>query len=89
MQPTHVSAQMLLGLAHMHARKVLHRDIKSPNVFLDADGNVRLGDLGVAKVRSLMRLQRLLSRLQLRVARLRLHQHGQLCTHPPRITRRC
>lgn len=43
--------QMLLGLQHMHQRKVLHRDFKTLNVFLDGDLNVRLGDLGVAKVR--------------------------------------
>lgn len=34
----------------MHARKILHRDIKTLNVFLDEDLNVKLGDMGVAKV---------------------------------------
>lgn len=43
--------QMLLGLNYMHARKILHRDFKTANVFLDKECNVRLGDLGVAKVR--------------------------------------
>jgi serine/threonine protein kinase len=42
--------QMLLGLRAMHARKVLHRDFKTLNVFLDEGRNVKLGDLGVAKV---------------------------------------
>ena len=41
---------MLLGLHHMHSRKVLHRDIKTLNVFLDEALNVKLGDMGVAKV---------------------------------------
>jgi serine/threonine protein kinase len=41
---------MLLGLNYMHARKTLHRDLKTLNVFLDEKLNVRLGDLGVAKV---------------------------------------
>ena len=41
---------MLLGLRQMHARKVLHRDFKTLNVFLDEGLNVKLGDLGVAKV---------------------------------------
>lgn len=45
--------QMLLGLHHMHDRKVLHRDLKSPNVLLDSELNVWLGDLGVAKARTL------------------------------------
>jgi serine/threonine protein kinase len=43
---------MLLGLHHMHSRKVLHRDMKTLNTFLDQQLNVKLGDLGVAKVRS-------------------------------------
>jgi NIMA (never in mitosis gene a)-related kinase len=43
--------QMLLGLHHMHKRKVLHRDFKTLNVFLDDKLNVKLGDLGVARVR--------------------------------------
>lgn len=34
----------------MHSRKVLHRDIKTLNVLLDEDLNVKLGDMGVAKV---------------------------------------
>lgn len=41
---------MLLGLNYMHGRKILHRDFKTLNVFLDDKLNVRLGDLGVAKV---------------------------------------
>lgn len=41
---------MLLGLNFMHGRKILHRDFKTLNVFLDDKFNVRLGDLGVAKV---------------------------------------
>jgi serine/threonine protein kinase len=44
------AAQILMGLNHMHARKILHRDIKTLNVFLDDDLNVKLGDMGVAKV---------------------------------------
>ncbi|KAF6255804.1 NimA-related protein kinase 4 [Scenedesmus sp. NREL 46B-D3] len=41
--------QMLLGVHHMHSRKVLHRDMKTLNTFLDQNLNVKLGDLGVAK----------------------------------------
>jgi hypothetical protein len=43
--------QILMGLNHMHSRKILHRDIKTLNVFLDDGLNVKLGDMGVAKVR--------------------------------------
>jgi len=43
--------QLLLGLHHMHhERRTLHRDVKALNVFLDAGRNVRIGDLGVARV---------------------------------------
>ena len=42
--------QMCLGLEYIHSRKILHRDIKSMNVFLVRDDVIRIGDLGVAKV---------------------------------------
>lgn len=42
----------MLGLNHMHSRKILHRDIKTLNVFLDENLDVKLGDMGVAKILS-------------------------------------
>ena len=39
-------------MKHVHDRKVLHRDLKTQNVFLTADGRCRLGDFGVSKVLS-------------------------------------
>ena len=49
-------AQCLVALAHCHTLRVLHRDVKSSNVFLagpsqsaDDEAEVRLGDLGVGK----------------------------------------
>ena len=44
--------QILLGLNHMHSRKILHRDIKTLNVFLSENVDVKLGDMGVAKILS-------------------------------------
>ena len=42
--------QMILGLQALHEKKIIHRDIKYANVFLNKDGMVKLGDLNVSKV---------------------------------------
>ena len=41
--------QSTLGLLYIHQKKIIHRDIKTQNIFLAKDGTVRIGDLGVAK----------------------------------------
>jgi serine/threonine protein kinase len=42
--------QLLLALLFCHKKKVLHRDLKLANVFVDARGDLRLGDFGIARV---------------------------------------
>ena len=42
-------AQTLLGLHHLHGAKILHRDLKTRNLFL-GEGGVKIGDLGVARL---------------------------------------
>ena len=42
--------QLVKGLKALHDLKILHRDLKSANVFLENDGSAKLGDLNVSKV---------------------------------------
>lgn len=43
--------QICLGLKHIHDKKILHRDIKTQNIFLSSAGmKVKLGDFGIARM---------------------------------------
>ncbi|XP_001641894.3 serine/threonine-protein kinase Nek5 isoform X2 [Nematostella vectensis] len=45
--------QVLMAVHHIHSRKILHRDLKSQNIFLTKKGMhsvVRLGDFGIARM---------------------------------------
>jgi serine/threonine protein kinase len=42
--------QICMGLEHIHKNKILHRDIKTLNIFLHKNEQVKIGDLGVAKM---------------------------------------
>jgi len=37
-------------MKHIHAKKILHRDLKAQNIFLTRDNKVKLGDFGISKV---------------------------------------
>lgn len=42
--------QIILGLEYIHNKRILHRDIKTLNIFLTKEERVKIGDLGVAKL---------------------------------------
>jgi len=44
----HVILPLLSALAYLHARGVIHRDVKLENILLDSRGSVQLADLGFA-----------------------------------------
>ena len=42
--------KITIGLSHIHKMKILHRDLKTMNIFLKSGFQVKIGDLGVAKI---------------------------------------
>ena len=40
--------QIASALSYMHKQRVIHRDLKLANLFLDREGNVKVGDFGLA-----------------------------------------
>ena len=45
--------QLAAALAHDHSQRVIHRDVKTANIFLtDGDDSVKLGDFGISRLLS-------------------------------------
>jgi tRNA A-37 threonylcarbamoyl transferase component Bud32 len=46
----YIVSQILAGLRHVHSKGVIHRDLKPWNVLIDAEGNCKIVDFGLAKI---------------------------------------
>ena len=44
------AAELICALQHLHDNKIIYRDIKPENIFLQGDGHIQLGDFGLSKI---------------------------------------
>lgn len=42
-------SQIAGALEHMHEKRIMHRDLKPANIFIDNNGDLKVGDLGLSR----------------------------------------
>src|SRR3989338_5936222 len=47
-QKKDIFRQLLIGLVHLHTRLIIHSDFKPSNIFVNKDGKVCIGDMGLS-----------------------------------------
>lgn len=50
--------QLAVGLSYAHKRRVVHQDIKPDNIFITQDGNLKIGDFGLALIATGVAIER-------------------------------